>query len=444
LGGVAGGASGISEAREQRRLEEEQRQKAEEAKRQAERQAMLDIVAMADRPGWATPEQRTQSLRQAAPGLQSLAGAAGAMMRGGAPSPVNMESLQQGAGQFGAPGTRVSMGGREFMQTETPTARALREAEFSAGQDRRKMQEQTQAQLAEQERKKKALIAAGETPERAEAMVVSGVSLPQQPWKQAGFSDEASYLRYKRNEAAATRAPERAEAINWQMTTDRAGNVIQINPRTGETRRLSVDGEPLQAEEKAGGARKSGAELKGDIPLPTLTSNLKRLRAMSDKDVTSLSPFSVYNAVQAPLLMSKSDGVGYVMGGFANWASDEKAREYATIVRAATDAVARASEVGVLTNQDIARYQGQVTPLPGDTPKDQRRKHRNLVMWTEWLANNKQAIESGDSTQFTSQPPDDLVEDYPFAKQFIDNARAQGESEAEIRKFLEAQQGRRR
>jgi hypothetical protein len=177
LGGVAGGASGITAVREQRRLEEEQRQKAEEAKRQAERQAMLDIVTMADRPGWTTPEQRSQSLRQAAPGLQSLAGAAGAMMRGGAPSPVDMESVQRGAGQFGAPGPRVSMGGREFMQTETPTARALREAEFTAGQDRRKTQEASQAQLAEQQRTRAA--AEAERVATVEAMVGAGIPRPQ-------------------------------------------------------------------------------------------------------------------------------------------------------------------------------------------------------------------------------------------------------------------------
>jgi hypothetical protein len=75
LGGVAGGASGITAVREQRRLEEEQRQKAEEAKRQAERQAMLDRIGLVekgfvpessagamDMPG-ATP--RTPFMRQA-------------------------------------------------------------------------------------------------------------------------------------------------------------------------------------------------------------------------------------------------------------------------------------------------------------------------------------------------------------------------------------------
>jgi len=49
LGGVAGGASGITAVREQRRLEEEQRQKAEEAKRQAERQAMLDRIGLVEK-----------------------------------------------------------------------------------------------------------------------------------------------------------------------------------------------------------------------------------------------------------------------------------------------------------------------------------------------------------------------------------------------------------
>jgi hypothetical protein len=174
LGGVAGGASGITAVRDQRRMEEEQRQKAEEAKRQAERQAMLDRIGLSER-GWVTPEQQASTMRQAAPGLQSLAGAAGAMMRGGAPSPVDMDSLQRGAGQFGAPAGRATMGGQEYMLPETPAARALREAEAASGRERRKTQEAAQTRLVEKQRE----IAAAEAERVASVEALVGAGIPR-------------------------------------------------------------------------------------------------------------------------------------------------------------------------------------------------------------------------------------------------------------------------
>jgi hypothetical protein len=148
-------------------------------------------------------------------------------------------------------------------------------------------------------------------------------------------------------------------------------------------------------------------------------------------------------AAKAPLLANRDDVLGFIGGSLANMASNPEAREYASIARAVTDAVARASEVGVLTNQDIARYQGQILFMPGDTKADRARKFNTLKSWAGWLDNNKEALTSGSPTQVTAAP-DDLMAEYPQAATFIQAARSQGESEMAIRRLLEANQGRRR
>jgi hypothetical protein len=151
LGGVAGGAEGISQVREQRRLEEERRREAEERQRMIERQTMLDQAAFAER-GWTTPEARTAKLRGAAPGIQSVMESAASMLGGGPPKALNMPSLQQGAGMYGAPSGEITIGGRRLVLPETSTAREERLAEKEAGETRFAAEQQrrgaeTQAKL---------------------------------------------------------------------------------------------------------------------------------------------------------------------------------------------------------------------------------------------------------------------------------------------------------
>jgi len=69
-----------------------------------------------------------------------------------------------------------------------------------------------------------------------------------------------------------------------------------------------------------------------------------------------------------------------------------------------SDAIARASEVGVLTNQDIARYRTQVLFEPGDTDKLKQEKLNRAIAWGEWLASNQEAINKGDYRNITSPP----------------------------------------
>jgi hypothetical protein len=159
LGGVGGGIEAGLEQRERtlsaRERAEERQREAERLAQQTARQGQLDIAAMADKPGWTTPEARTTALRGAAPGLQEVMGMVPGMLGREAPrglSEAGQAALSQAAGQFNAPSARVTLGGQEFVQAETPTQRAMREAAATAGQERRKTQETTQVARAEEDR----------------------------------------------------------------------------------------------------------------------------------------------------------------------------------------------------------------------------------------------------------------------------------------------------
>jgi len=73
------------------------------------------------------------------------------------------------------------------------------------------------------------------------------------------------------------------------------------------------------------------------------------------------------------------------MAGAFNLAASPEEREYATIIRSTTDAIARERERGVLTDRDIARFQSQVLPLPNDDEETSLRKFNTLKGWATWL-----------------------------------------------------------
>jgi hypothetical protein len=85
-------------------------------------------------------------------------------------------------------------------------------------------------------------------------------------------------------------------------------------------------------------------------------------------------------------------------------------REYAQYARATADAVARASEVGVLTNQDVARYQNQVAFVAGDDPETKRRKFDALKSWGSWLETQKNPLLEGNRRSLSQIPGETKTE----------------------------------
>lgn len=124
--------------------------------------------------------------------------------------------------------------------------------------------------------------------------------------------------------------------------------------------------------------------------LPSLMVNVDRLNQMDENYIRALRPSRVTGAAEAPLMVSESRGLfkgpALAMAGAFNLAASPEEREYSTIIRSTTDAVARERERGVLTDRDIARFQSQVLPLPNDDEETSLRKFRTLKGWATWLA----------------------------------------------------------
>jgi hypothetical protein len=125
-------------------------------------------------------------------------------------------------------------------------------------------------------------------------------------------------------------------------------------------------------------------------PLPSVTSTVDRLSKMTNEQVLSLRPGRIAMAAEAPLMMSEAGGTmkipALIGAAGMNWMADPDEQEYANMIGAVGDAVARAAERGVLTNQDIARYRAQVQPLANDSEETQLRKFQTLKAWAQWLS----------------------------------------------------------
>jgi hypothetical protein len=238
LGGVSGGASGLTAVREQRRLEEEQRQKAEEAKRQAERQAMLDRVGLVEK-GF-VPES-----------------SAGAMdMPGAAPRTPFMSQVLSS-------GERMVMEQSPQMRThEAATRKAVTERGIArAGEERAAQQFQAYYDSLSPEQQERF----GPALRGAQAGIPANVMQQMLP-RDTGMSDYQreqirlgeERLRLQRQQAGAART---TGEVNWQTLTDpETGNLLQLNPRTGETRPVvGAGGQPVLG---AAGTRATEGERK--------------------------------------------------------------------------------------------------------------------------------------------------------------------------------------
>jgi hypothetical protein len=167
--------------------------------------------------------------------------------------------------------------------------------------------------------------------------------------------------------------------------------LIQVPNADGTmTYRWITEGEEVTGVQKQTAARgRAIAEV-----LPTITSTVERLRKFTGDDIKKLSATGV-NA--ASIANKTADSYGGMIGAAIANATVVSApdRAYAQMVRAIGDAVARANEVGILTNQDIMRYESQVSFVSGDDEGMKRQKVNNAIAWADWLQRNKSALVPG-------------------------------------------------
>jgi hypothetical protein len=143
--------------------------------------------------------------------------------------------------------------------------------------------------------------------------------------------------------------------------------------------------------------------------LPTISKANQTLSSWTDKELDQLSPEGVNAAMVANMSSTTPQGIA------TSWLLNKtlvspRDREYAQYARATADAIARASEVGVLTNQDVARYQNQVAFVAGDDPATKRRKFDALKSWGVWLETQKNPLLQGNRRTLSQIPGESLTE----------------------------------
>ena len=143
-----------------------------------------------------------------------------------------------------------------------------------------------------------------------------------------------------------------------------------------------------------------GGDPSGRGPLPTVVNAISDLRALTPADIRGLRSGTVQTVQEMPTRVAESKGMleyGLARGvqGFSNMSATDAEQKYALQARAVSDAVARANERGVLSNQDNDRYIRQVSLQGGDNPTVKTLKVNNLISWAEWLTGANQMLANG-------------------------------------------------
>ncbi len=367
LGAIGGGLEGQAAQRayedEQRRMERDRLDRLAREAAASERQTMLDQVALLEQ-GYTEQGERAQNVRRASPALTDALQNAGAAMTGQAPrKAVDMNAIMSAAGQYGAPVSSVNVGGKTFERTQTPQQeRQMVAAQNDARERAQRMEAATEAARLRSEELNANVqtikAGLGGKVNDAQAMMIA-----------RGLAKKEDFITPDMSPADKARF-----ALQWaQLGLDRD----KFNFEKGQT----VPG-------GAGGTAPTETQ-----PPTTVQAAAERVLQLTDKDADKLGSWGANAASVAS--MESGSPFGMVTAGALNQvlASDID-REYARLAGPIADAKARRSEVGVLTNQDIARYRSQVFPVAGESKEDRRAKLRTLQAWAREAAGTPQQAAS--------------------------------------------------
>lgn len=385
LGGATGALEGYG-------AKQERLKKEEETRRQVERQALMDALTTAQALKGLDFETMAPTGRMPQPGMAEPSGATIEPIRPPAPSAMLGRAIQAGMGvREGVPSLAAPRAGTVLPSLETmpkrpagrpATSGPAPEAEvaipgFGAIGFRRVSEEERQQRKIrglEQEERLKSTIATEEKNQRIQNLV------------------EAGYTR--------------ADAIK-RVELDAKYADVEMTPSVATARRgqdidLQIARERLAAERLAAGRRGQSQDT-GGVVLPSITEAINNFKSITPDQLRKISSYGVAAA-----------STGQQQGGFAELGLTgtgsmlgiigDAEKRYAQQAGAIADAVARASEVGVLTNFDINRFRSQIIFSPGDSERIKQEKLARAVAWGEWMASNKNAVESGQFDRITATP----------------------------------------
>lgn len=366
LGGVAGYGQDVAARREREKLDAEMA-------RQQERQAAMDQVMLQDK-GYLSMGQQERA--------KQTGGAA--VLRAALMGARDQGAIDQGL-SAAAPQQTLTLGGQQFTR-ESPVAAAARAASrsmYEKQQEEQRTKAEKQSAIDEQV---KALMATGDyTEAQARAAVVGGVGA-YTPLTKAQRADIA--LRGRQIALAERNAAQGG-----------------TGGQPGGTKKQPVSKTSLQQS------------------LPNVIEFADELNAMKPTDVARLRP----SAMDLTSVTQRTPGgTGFAQRlaqGMVYPPTDTELR-YIQMANATADAVARATDVGVLSNFDIERFRYQVTPTVQDSPQAMQQKFRVLQQWANWLASNRQTLAEADAAYEAGKPAPNL------------QLRAPGESDEEYAKRL--------
>jgi hypothetical protein len=156
------------------------------------------------------------------------------------------------------------------------------------------------------------------------------------------------------------------------------------------------------AKDRASGQPPRGTE-DGSVILPSITEALDNFRKITPDQLRKISSTGVSAASQGQQQGGFAElgvtGAGTLLGVIG-----DSEKRYAQQAGAIADAVARMSEVGVLTNFDVNRFRSQILFSPGDSETLKQEKLKRAIMWGDWMASNKKNVETGQRGKITATP----------------------------------------
>ena len=382
LAGLSGGLEGQASQRafedERRRLEQDRLDRLGREAAASERQSVMDQVALTEK-GYVEQGARADTIKRAAPALDAAVANATSVLSGAAPTrDMNTPALRAAAGQFGTPVSSVNVGGKTFELAQTPLQRA--------------------AMVAEQERgtaRNEAQIERDRASREAEAAIAGQIPTIKAAFK-GKISDEQARL-------VASGKAKPSDFITADMTPAQRAEMQLSWARLGLDRE-KFNFEKNQPQPGTGGQTGTAAT----DTFPGVTEAVTFFKSLTPEKIKNIRPTGTNAASITQANSGNWSGFlgGLATGGFVN----PEETEYAEYSRTVANAVARLREKGVLSNQDITRFESQVSGVAGQNPRDMQRKIARATAWAEWLASPESSVPASQRTSTMRQPGETAAE----------------------------------
>jgi hypothetical protein len=141
----------------------------------------------------------------------------------------------------------------------------------------------------------------------------------------------------------------------------------------------------------------------GRVTLPSITEALENFRKITPDQLRKISALGVSSASQGQQQGGFKE-IGLTGAGALFGVIGDSEKRYAQQAGAIADAVARLSEVGVLTNFDVNRFRSQIMFSPGDSETLKQEKLKRAIAWGNWMSSNQKNMESGQRNKITATP----------------------------------------